>query len=248
MVLLAERYGPALKMVPHLTSSRFQEEVRSITHFFGTRRGPYYGGSNGELGTVKAAAPDFPEVVSVPQVHGIDRPVQVGEKFVGGWDAIVTNQPNVLVTIRTADCVPVLLADPRQRIVSAVHAGWRGAVYGILPQTLQRMMAHFGCEIQSIQMAIGPSAGPCCYEVDGAVIDPLQVHFSDWPTVLSLHGERLGKMDLKELLRRQALEAGMLPTNVHTLNLCTICRPEQFFSYRREGTVHGTMVSGIMLN
>lgn len=253
MVLLAERYGPALKMVPHLSLSRFQEEARSITHFFGTRRGPHYGEPNGELGMVKAAEPDFREVVSVHQVHGtdaliLDRPVQVGEKFNGGWDAILTNQPNLLLTVRTADCVPVLLADPQQRIVGAVHAGWRGAVYGIVPKTLQRMVSHFGCAADSIQMAIGPSAGPCCYEVDSPVIDPLQSNFPQWSSVLTLHDEQVGKIDLKELVRRQAEESGVLRQRIHTLNLCTICRPEQFYSYRREGAVHGTMVSGIMLN
>lgn len=253
MVLLAERHGPALKMVPHLTLSRFREQTRSITHFFGTRRGPHYDGSSGEFGMVRTAKPDFPEVVSVKQVHGtdvliLDRPVQVGEKFMEGWDAILTNQPNLLVTVRTADCVPVLLADPKQRIVGMVHAGWRGAVHGIVPKTLKRMAEHFGCAVESIQMAIGPSAGPCCYEVDGPVIESLQSHFSDWASVLTMQGAQVGKFDLKELLCRQALETGVVREQIQTLNLCTICRPEQFFSYRREGTVHGTMVSGIMLN
>ncbi len=253
MVLLAERHGPTLKMVPHLTLSQFQEQVRSMTHFFGTRRGPDYGGSSGEYGTVKAAEPDFPEVVSVKQVHGtdalvLDRPVRVGEKFVDGWDAILTNQPNLLVTVRTADCVPVLLADPTQRIVGAVHAGWRGAVNGIVQKTLQRMVDHFGCAMESIQMAIGPSAGPCCYEVDAPVIEPLRLNFPDWASVVTLHGDGQGKMDLKALVRHQAHAWGIPDEQVHTLNLCTICRPEQFFSYRREGQVHGTMVSGIMLS
>lgn len=253
MVLLAERYGPALKMVPHLTLSGFQEKSRSITHFFGTRRGPHYGGTNDEFGTVKAAEPDFPVVVSVQQVHGtevlvLNHPVHVGEKFIGGWDAIITNQPNVLVTVRTADCVPVLLADSHQRIVAAIHAGWRGAVHGILSKTLEQMVDEFGCTIHSIQMAIGPSAGPCCYEVDGPVIDPLQANFSDWESVLTLHGAQYGKIDLKALLRRQAVERGVPSGRIHTLNLCTICRPEQFYSYRRDGEVHGAMVSGVMLN
>jgi purine-nucleoside/S-methyl-5'-thioadenosine phosphorylase / adenosine deaminase len=253
MVLLAERYGPELKMAPRLTLSRFQEETRSITHFFGTRRGPHYSGTQGDIGTVKAAEPDFPAVVSVQQVHGtdvliLDRPVRVGDKFADGWDAILTNQPQSLVTVRTADCVPVLLADPKQRIVGAVHAGWRGAVHGIVPKTVQRMVEHFGCEVESIQMAIGPSAGPCCYEVDGPVIEPLKSNFSDWASVLTLHEEDMGKIDLKSLVRRQAQGLGIPESQIHTLNMCTICRPEQFFSYRREGAVHGTMVSGIMLN
>ena len=253
MVLLAERYGPALKMVPYLTLPGFQEKSRSITHFFGTRRGPHYGEPSDESGIVKAVEPDFQKVISVQQVHGtdvlvLDRRIEVGEKFHGGWDAILTNQPNLLVTVRTADCVPVLLTDPHQRIVGAVHAGWRGTVHGIISNTLRRMEKEFGCAMNSIQMAIGPSAGPCCYEVDGLVIDQLQTNFSDWRSVLTLHGEQVGMINLKELVRRQAVQIGIPDQQIHTLNLCTICRPKQFYSYRREGQVHGTMVSGVVLS
>ena len=253
MVLLAERHGPASKMGLHLTLPGFQEKSRSITHFFGTRRGPHYGEPSNESGIIKATEPDFPKMISVQQVHGtdvlvVDHPVQVGEKFSGGWDAILTNQPNLLVTVRTADCVPLLLADSYQRIVGTVHAGWRGAVNGIIPKTLERMKKEFGCAMDSIQMAIGPSAGPCCYEVDTPVIGPLQKNFSDWQSVLTMHSEQVGKIDLKELIRRQAMESGIPTEQIHTLNLCTICRPEQFSSYRREGKVHGAMVSGVMLS
>ena len=253
MVLLAERYGPAVKVVPHFTLPGFQEKSRSITHFFGTRCGPHYGEPSDEFGMIKAVEPDFQKMISVKQVHGtdilvLDRHVQVGDKFPGGWDAILTNQPNLLVTVRSADCVPVLLADPHQRIVGVVHAGWRGAVHGIIPKTLQRMKKEFGCAMNAIQMAIGPSAGSCCYEVDGLVISPLQTNFSDWRSVLILHGEQVGKINLKELVRRQAVEMGILNEQIHTLNLCTICRPKQFYSYRREGQVHGAMVSGVVLS
>ena len=80
-------------------------------------------------------------MVAVKQVHGtnvlvVDQPVREGESFEGGWDALVTDQPGVMVTVRTADCVPVLLHDPVQRVVAAVHAGWRGALAGIVPKTV----------------------------------------------------------------------------------------------------------------
>jgi copper oxidase (laccase) domain-containing protein len=110
------------------------------------------------------------------------------------------------------------------------------------------MVDHFGCAVGSIQMAIGPSAGPCCYEVDAPVIEPLQLNFPNWVSVLTPYGDGFGKIDLKALVRQQAQAWGIPGVQVHTLNLCTICRPEQFFSYRREGQVHGTMVSGIMLS
>lgn len=252
MSLVADKHDLRSGTVAPFTLAMFEGATPGLFHFFGTRQGPQYGGPNGELGTVRAAAPQFPRVLSVRQVHGtdaliLDHPVKVGEEFEGGWDAIVTNQQGLLVTVRTADCVPVLLASPQYRIVAAVHAGWRGAVDGIVSKTLEAMQARFGCTMDSIHMAIGPSAGPCCYEVDQAVIDPVQKNCSNWQTVLSLAGSQRGNLDLKGLVRQQAVASGLKPDQVHLLRLCTICRADLFFSYRREGTVHGTMVSGIML-
>ena len=80
------------------------------------------------------------------------------------------------------------------------------------------------------------------------MIDQLQTNFSDWRSVLTLHGEQVGMINLKELVRRQAVQIGIPDQQIHTLNLCTICRPKQFYSYRREGQVHGSMVSGVVLS
>ncbi len=252
MPLVADKHELLSGTVAPFTLAMFERATPGLFHFFGTRQGPQYGGPNGELGTVRAAAPQFSKVLSVRQVHGtdaliIDRRVKVGEKFDAGWDAIVTNQQGLLVTVRTADCVPVLLASPQYRVVAVVHAGWRGAVHGILSNTLQAMGERFGCTMDSIHMAIGPSAGPCCYEVDRVVIDPLQRNCSNWQTVLKISDGERGNLDLKGLVRQQAMASGLKPDQVHVLGLCTICRGDLFFSYRREGEVHGTMVSGMML-
>lgn len=252
MSLVADKHELRSGTVAPFTLAMFEGATPGLFHFFGTRQGPQYGGSDGELGVVCAAAPQFSKVLSVRQVHGtdaliVDRPVKIGEKFDAGWDAIVTNQQGLLVTVRTADCVPILLASPQYRVVAAVHAGWRGAVHGIVSKTLDSMRAGFGCSMESIHMAIGPSAGPCCYEVDQAVIDPLQKNWSNWQTVLNLADTQRGKLDLKRLVRQQAVARGIKPDHVHVLGLCTICRGDLFFSYRREGKVRGTMVSGILL-
>ena len=252
MSLVADKHELRAGTVAPFTLAMFEGATPGLFHFFGTRQGPQYGGSSEELGTVRTAAPQVSKVLSVRQVHGIDvlivdRPVKVGEKFEGGWDAIVTNQQGLLVTVRTADCVPILLASPRYRVVAAVHAGWRGAIHGIVSKTLDSMREGFGCSMESIHMAVGPSAGPCCYEVDQAVIDPLRKNWPNWQTVLNPADARRGKLDLKGLVRQQAVASGLSPDHVHVLGLCTICREDLFFSYRRESKVHGTMVSGIML-
>lgn len=224
-----------------------------IRHFFGTRdrsldvRAPF------ESPTVSGRAVCDPlAVVSVKQVHGtdallVDRPIQEGTTFIGGWDAVITNQPRVLVTVRTADCVPILLHDPIHGIVAAVHSGWRGSVGGILAKTLQRMQQEFGSRAGSVQMAIGPSAGFCCYEVDEPVLKPLQ-SYSFWKSVVRETGAGRALLDLREFVRRQALAAGVTEQHIWTVTQCTICRPDLFFSYRREGVVKDTMASGIMLS
>jgi YfiH family protein len=177
----------------------------------------------------------------------LDRPVEPGETFAGGWDALVTNQREVWLTVKTADCVPVLVHDARREVVAAIHAGWRGAVAGILPRTVAVMRQRFGSDPASLRIGIGPSAGSCCYEVDEPVLTALREAFSDWPLVVRDRGPGRWLLDLRDLLRRQAQALGADGASIQTVNACTICHPALFHSYRREGTARGTMVSGIML-
>ena len=235
-----------------MTVSSFASRSHEVLHFFGTRHGPSYGEPNADLGRVRAAEPDYPFVVSVHQVHGtdaliLDGPVRVGEKFAGGWDVIITDQPGILVTVRTADCVPVLLHDPQRETVAVIHAGWRGAVNGIVEKTMSTMQQRFGCRLDDLRVAIGPSAGACCYEVDQQVMDPLRGGYPEWSSVVKMTDHDKWRLDLKKLIRGQALGCGVHESNIQCLDLCTICRPDVFFSYRREGQVSGKMVSGIML-
>ena len=230
------------------------EAGHPVRHFFGTRdrsndpRSPF--GRTTSSG--RAASCDPRAVVSVKQVHGtdallVDRPIEAGTAFAGEWDAVITNQPGVLVTVRTADCVPILLHDPIHHVVAAIHSGWRGSVAGIVPKTLITMQQEFGTQAGSVQVAIGPSAGPCCYEVDEPVLKPLQ-SYPFWKSVVRETGPGRALLDLREFIRRQAQAAGVPQQNIWTVRHCTICRPDLFFSYRREGVVKDTMTSGIMLS
>ena len=250
MVLVAE--PPTRKPMFPFTSWSFGRLSQRTLHFFGTRYGPQYGGMNGEQGSVKAGDPDYPLVVSVRQVHGtdvlsIDRPLKAGQKFFGGHDAVLTDQADTLLTVQTADCVPVLLMDASRGVIGAVHAGWRGAVHGIVTKSVRDMVERFDADFASLHMAIGPSAGPCCYEVDTPVMDQLPPDVRDDSTILRQTGPGTGLLDLKKLIRWQTVSLGLAEDHIHTVDLCTICRPDLFFSYRREGAVHGNMVSGIIL-
>jgi YfiH family protein len=223
-----------------ITIPSFADDRQGVRHFFGTRHDP--------PGPDRSAR----AVVSVKQVHGtdvlvLDRPVADRQAFEGGWDALVTDQPGVLLTVRTADCVPVLVYDPVRGIVAAVHVGWRGAVAGIVAKTFTVMAQRFGSQPASLRVSIGPSVGSCCYEVDEPVLSRLRASYADWQSLVQETGPGIARLNLRGLVRGQAQSAGVREDEIYNVSLCTICHPNLFHSYRRDGTARGTMVSGIML-
>lgn len=238
-----------------ITVPSFATVEDGVRHFFGTKHARFEvtpGLATGPL-PLGFGCRDPSVWISVKQVHGtdvliVDRPVRASEPFDGEWDALVTDQPGLAVTVRTADCVPVLLHDPVRRVVAAIHAGWRGAVAGIVPKTIGVLQQRFGCHTASMRMAIGPSAGSCCYEVDEPVLARLRDALSDSESVIRRRtGPGNALVDLHELVRRQAVSLGLPEAGVAAVNVCTICHPHLFYSYRREGVVKQTMVSGIAL-
>ena len=190
--------------------------------------------------------------VSVLQVHGDE--VHIVEKPEShGWkeadpavraDALLTDIPGVVLTVLTADCVPILLCDPVQRVVGAVHAGWKGSALGILDKTVKIMEKRYGSCPEEILAAIGPAIGGCCYEVGPEVAE----HFAEYAgAVIPSEKGANPHLDLKAVNRRQLLDAGVLPEHIETSPVCTACEHERFFSYRREGGCDGRFMSCIMV-
>jgi len=149
-------------------------------------------------------------------------------------DALTTNAPRVLLGVKTADCVPVLLADKRNGACAAVHAGWRGTLSSIVLRTLERMKDEFGTEARDVRASIGPSANACCYEVGSEVIEAFHEKFPDSNSLFTPTREGHARVDLQRANREQLITAGVTPQNIHTAPLCTMCRTDLFFSYRRE--------------
>ncbi len=238
---------------PVITVPAFASTQGGVRHFFGTRR--HATRLAVEVGIPiqrRAGMPWSAWLLSVKQVHGtdalvVDRSLTADDRFQGGWDALVTDQPGVMVAVRTADCVPVLVHDPERRVVAAIHAGWRGAVAGIVPRTIALMAARFGSDPADLRVSIGPSAGVCCYEVDEPVLNQLADAYSGYRQVLQDRPGGRVHLDLKALIRAQAESMGTSSGSITAVNLCTICHDDLFFSYRREGRVIGTMVSAIGL-
>lgn len=154
-------------------------------------------------------------------------------------DALATRLTGVLLGIKTADCIPVLLADARTGACAGAHAGWRGTLAGIVGRTLSRMEAEFGTRAQDVRAAVGPAALRCCYEVGTEVVEAFNAKFPracEWFTP-TREGHALA--DLQRANREQLIEAGVLAERIHTLLLCTMCRTDLFFSYRREKSAYG---------
>ncbi|HEY4486058.1 MAG TPA: peptidoglycan editing factor PgeF, partial [Nitrospiria bacterium] len=162
-------------------------------------------------------------------------------------DALITDRPGLALSVRTADCVPVLIWDIRRRAIGAVHAGWRGSMEAIAQKTVQALKTRYGCRPEDLSAAIGPAAGVCCYEVDGPVLRPLRERFGFWREIVREKGADRGMLDLIEWNIRQLAESGLSSGKIRAADLCTICHPEHFPSYRRDGSAGGGMISAIMI-
>jgi YfiH family protein len=184
-------------------------------------------------------------------------------------DGLMTAEPGLLLGIQTADCIPVLVADRKRRVVAAFHAGWRGTVKRIVELGVGRMRLEFGSRPEDLIAAIGPGVGACCYAVGEEVLSEFDSQFqyarelfrevysvdavrSKYPMLFltqrapghspigpSLH------LDLVEANRRQLLDAGLKPRAIHALGGCTSCQTDLFFSHRASQGHAGRMMAVI---
>jgi len=149
-------------------------------------------------------------------------------------DAVMSNAENVLAGVKTADCVPVLIADPKTRAFVAVHAGWRGTVQSIVTKAVRRLHETYGAEPQDMIAAIGPAASCKMYEVGQDVMDQFAANFTGSDRYFTPTSEGHTMVDLHAANRDQLLQAQLRPENIATAPFCTMERSDLFFSYRRE--------------
>ena len=193
--------------------------------------------------------------VLAEQVHETTvRPVTEEDAGKGLWkpkdytaDALVTDLPDTPLTVFSADCGVILLHDPQARCVGAVHAGWRGCAAGIVEKTVHELERLYGARADRIVAAVGPCIGQCCFETDGdvpqAMTDALG---ADAQPYLERRGAKW-HVDLAGLNRQWLLRAGVRPEQIDVSGLCTFCRPDLFWSYRRVGGQRGAQVAMIAL-
>jgi YfiH family protein len=186
-------------------------------------------------------------VVTMKQVHGdgIVEVLDTNLKEVGAADAMVSAQAGVFLGVLTADCVPLLLVAPDKRVVAAVHAGWRGTLAGIGPKTVNYLIDHYKIAPESLEAALGPAIGACCYEVAEDVVEPMRTRWGELAEAAIQTSAAKPHLDLRRLNEAMLVAAGISTDHVFTIGPCTSCAADEFFSYRRERRETGRQMSVI---
>lgn len=243
----SESWGPALRcraidaVAPHLFTTRTLR-LSSTSDW-----------------TTLARAVGAAQVVTLTQVHGSHAVVvRRGEPAPPGrpeGDVLVSNDPDLAIAVRAADCVPLLIADPRTGAVAAVHAGWRGTAAGAARVAVQTMGEEFGVEPGDVTVAIGPSIGACCYDVGPELIDAfaeaahgrqlIDRWFLARPPIRG-SVERPGvRLDLEGANRDQLVGAGVREDRIHAAGLCTAMHLDVLTSFRAEQDKAGRLAGVI---
>lgn len=220
-----------------------------------------------------AAGADGMQFVGLRQVHSDAAHVCDGGQASGSplqGDALITRQPSLLLAVQTADCIPILLADARQRVVAAIHAGWRGTLARIAAKTIGRMQMEFGTRARDVVAALGPGIRQCCYEVGMEVAQKFHAQFENAAQWFEGPFERLVtddspnplqwlnrmppghqppppavKLDLHAANRTQLVDSGVPAAQISVSDLCTACRTDLLFSHRAEHGRTGRMMAVI---
>jgi len=205
------------------------------------------------------------DIVRVANSADAESPVQTAKA-----DALITNEPGLLLTVQVADCVPILLADKKRHAVAAIHSGWRGTLQRIAEKTLGRMQMEFGTRPEDVLAALGPGIGQCCFEVGPEVATEYAAKFPDAPEWFQGPFDSLARgdndpnwlpwltmrppghqppsprvhLDLIAANRSILSAAGVPVGNIVFSGLCTACRTDLFFSFRRE-RVTGRMMAAV---
>ncbi len=257
--------------VPYLTADGFQAAGGAV-HGFSTRLGGVSEGiyASLNLGTNRGDDPDRVRenfrrfcaaigadpagLVFSSQIHGdqvrsvtaadlgkgLDRPVDYDA------DALITDVPGAVLTVFSADCLPILLYDPVRRAVGAVHAGWRGTALGIVERAVERMCLCYGCRPEDLLAAIGPGISKCCFEthedVPNAMTEAMGASALQFIEVLPT-----GKfhIDLKGMNARRLEHAGLTAEHIAVSGECTMCLPDKYWSHRATHGERGSQAAMI---
>lgn len=204
----------------------------SVRYGFGTRHDTY-----SQIPILRVKQIHSTEVVHVEQLP-FDAHTEA--------DGLVTRLRNTAVGVVTADCVPMLFADPHNSVVGASHQGWKG-LYNNMPGRMIRECQALGSDVQSLRVAIGPSIGPCCYRIYGERYDMFRERYARFARSIFFKSGEETYLHLARLAMLQLGEAGVTEDHISLRISCTRCDAGRYFSYQREGRGCGHMVSYIMM-
>jgi hypothetical protein len=197
-------------------------------------------------------------IVGLRQVHGADaclvksedagKGAAPGSKPLGSADALVSKDPGVTLMTLHADCLPILVVDPDLPAVAAIHSGWRGAVEDVAGSTIRAMKASFGSEPSRLVAFLGPSIGPCCYQVGDEVADAWKNRNGQTHTGALDHRDGNWTLDLRIANTQLLLAAGLDEANIEISDICTKCNGDRWFSHRGQGPNAGRFAAFIAID
>lgn len=189
--------------------------------------------------------------LTVEQVHGDKIAVINGDvpdsQCYPGYDGIITNREELAIAVKTADCIPLFFVDTKERVIGAVHAGWRGTAMGIAARAVDIFANKFSSSASNIVVVLGPSIGPCCYEVDEKLYDLMQGEKGHADCFRKADKKGKWIFDLNMANNYQLREAGILENNIVSAKICTSCNTGKFFSHRGEGGNTGRQINFLMI-
>jgi YfiH family protein len=240
-----EPWGPALECAPLAAVA---------PHIFTSRTLALRDRDDEWKAVAKSMGVPVGDLLLVKQVHGADVATALPDR-VGPWtrpdaDVIVTDDRSAAVGVRVADCVPILLAEDTGTAVAAVHAGWRGMAKRAAIAGINALQKDFGIRPERLVAAVGPSIGPCCYEVGQSTRDAFHEaghHDALLDRWFEPRGDGKYHLDLWRATRDQLEGAGVLPANIHVAELCTKTHAAAFHSYRADGERAGRLLAAIRI-
>lgn len=189
-------------------------------------------------------------IIKVKQVHGtdimvIDSNTKDLKKIINlEKDGLITNTFNIVLTTSHADCVPIYFVDKEKEIIGLAHGGWRGTYNNISGKMIDKMIEVYDSNVKDILVGIGPSIGPCCYEVSKDLAEKFAIRYSDFKDIFMYKNGNI-HLDLWRTNYFQLKEKGILEHNIVIGKACTSCHIDKFYSYRKEKGTKNRMVAAI---
>ncbi len=225
-------------------------DINFIKHLFTSR----IGWSNDNIHDKISNIFNLPKIniVNLKQVHGTD--IIIIDEKVGSLkeisklekDGLITNIPNIILTTYHADCVPIYFLDKEKKIVGLAHGGWRGTYNNISGKMVDLMMDTYNSKAKDILVGIGPSIGPCCYEVSMDLGEQFNSRYSRFKDILQYRNDSV-YLDLWKMNYLQVKEKGVPQDNITLSETCTYCNEDKLYSYRKEKGTKNRMVAAISI-